>query len=295
MALRFLYRPIFIFGLACLPVVWAADRVVAASDNDGGVLNDDGAAPSDDAGTPDDPSTVLRIPGMPPMQLPPGAHVFGPEGQPLLAPTDHGEGGPADPGPPRRPVTQSQGPQERAKAARAAALKQARAPHATHAALRARALDALFQRLAEASDADEATGIAAAIERVWMESDSDTASLLMSRAVSAQEAGHLPLALTLYDKVLALAPDWAEAWDKRATTRFLGDDLEGAMADLQKTLQLEPRHFSALVAVGFIRERQGQNKRALDAFRKALALNPQQPEIKAIVDKLQIEVEGRDI
>jgi tetratricopeptide (TPR) repeat protein len=293
MPLRFLYRPIFILVLACLPALWAADRVVAASDDNSGVMND-GAAANDDA-VPDDSSGVLRIPGMPPIQLPPGVHVFGPEGQPLLAPTDHSEGGPADPGPPKRPVTQSLSPEQKAKAAKAAALKLARAPHATHAALRAQALDALFKRLAAASDADEATGIAAAIERVWMESDSDTASLLMSRALSAQEAGHLPLALTLYDKVLALAPDWAEAWDKRATTRFLGDDLQGAMADLQKTLQLEPRHFSALVAIGFILEREGQDRHALDAFRRALALNPQQPEIKAIVDKLQVEVEGRDI
>ncbi len=294
MPLRFLYRPIFVLGLACLPAVWPLDRVAAASSDNNGVMDDDGAA-SDDAGVPDDSSGVLRIPGMPPIQLPPGVHVIGPEGQPLLGPTDHSEGGPADPGPPRRPVIQSQSPEQRAKAAKAAALQQARAPHAPHAALRAQALDALFKRLAEASDADEATGIAAAIERVWMESDSDTASLLMSRALSAQQAGHLPLALTLYDKVLTLAPDWAEAWDKRATTRFLGDDLQGAMADLQKALQLEPRHFSALVAMGFILEKEGQERRALEAFRKALALNPQQPEIKAIVDKLQVEVEGRDI
>ena len=47
--------------------------------------------------------------------------------------------------------------------------------------------------------------------------------------------------------------------------------------------------------MGFILEKQGFDKRALEAFRKALLLNPQQPEIKAIVDKLQVEVEGRDI
>lgn len=294
MPLRFLYRPIFVLILACLPAVWAADRVIAASDDNSGVINDDGAA-SDDGGVPDNPSNVLRIPGMPPIQLPPGVHVIGPEGQPLLAPTDHSEGGPADPGPPKRPVTQSLSPEQKAKAAKAEALREARQPQPTHAALRAQALNQLFKKLAAASDADEAMGIAAAIERVWMESDSDTASFLMARALSAQEAGHLPLALTLYDKVLTLAPDWAEAWDKRATTRFLGDDLQGAMADLEKTLQLEPRHFSALVAMGFILEREGRDKHALEAFRKALALNPQQPEIRAIVDKLEVEVEGRDI
>jgi hypothetical protein len=288
MPLRFLYWPTLIFALACLPTV-GIDGAIAASD-DGGAAQDDEVIP------PDDPSgTILRIPGMPPMQLPPGVHVFGPEGQELLAPTDRGEGAPADPGPPKRVPTQGPTPEEKAQAAKAEALKRAMAPHPTHAALRAEALDALFKRLAGAPDADEATGLVDAIERVWMETDSDTANLLMTRALTAQQAGHLPLALMLFDKVLVLDPDWAEAWDKRATTRFLGDDLQGAMADLQQTLKLEPRHFSALVAMGFILEKQGQDRRALEAFRKALALNSQQPEIKSIIDKLQVEVEGRDI
>jgi hypothetical protein len=288
MALRF--PSVLILALACLPAAWAMDGAVAASGDDAGVTNDDNGVPLEG-----DPYSVLHVPGMPQMQLPPGVHVFGPEGQPLLAPSDHSEGGPADPGPPKRFPAQSLTPEEQVKAAKAEALKEAREPLPTHAALRAEALDQLFKKLAAATDADEATGIAAAIEQVWMESDSDTASLLMGRALNAQEAGHLPLALMLYDKVLALDPGWAEAWDKRATTRFLGDDLEGAMADLQKTLQLEPRHFSALVAMGFILEKEAQDRRALEVFRKALALNPQQPEIKAIVDKLQVEVEGRDI
>jgi tetratricopeptide (TPR) repeat protein len=289
MPLRFPYWAILVLAVAGLSAGSAFDRAFAAS-NEAGATNDDDRVP------PDDPSgNVLRIPGMPPMQLPPGVHVFGPEGQELLAPTDRGEGGPADPGPPKRFPTQSQSPAEKARAAKAEALRKAMAPHPTQAALRAQALDALFKRLAGAADPDEETGIATAIEGVWMESDSDTADLLMSRALSAQQAGHLPLALMLYDKVLALEPDWAEAWDKRATTRFLGDDLEGAMADLQQTLKLEPRHFSALVAMGFILEKRGQDRHALETFRRALALNPQQPEIKAIVDKLQVEVEGRDI
>jgi len=288
MPLRLPAWPMLIFAIACLPTAWAIDRAIAASDEDG--------ATQDDPAVPDEPSgNFLRIPGMPPIQLPPGVHVFTPGGPQFLGPTDHGEGGPADPGAPKRPLTPSQSPEERAQAAKVEALRKAMASHPTHAALRAQALEALFKRLAAASDADEATGIASAIERVWMESDSDTASLLMARALAAQQAGHLPLALTLFDKVLALEPGWAEAWDKRATTRFLGDDLEGAMADLQQTLKLEPRHFSALVAMGFIFEKQGFDRRALDAFRKALALNPQQPEIKSIVDKLGVEVEGRDI
>lgn len=287
MPLRLPAWPMLIFAIASLPAGWVVEQALAASDSP--FQGQDAVPPDEGSGS------VLRIPGMPPIQLPPGVHVLGPLGPQPLDPNDHSEGGAADPGPPKIPAMPSQTPEQRAAAARADALKRAMAPHPTQAALRTRALDALFKRLAAAADADEASGIASAIERVWMESDSDTASLLMARALAAQQGGHLPLALTLYDKVLALEPGWAEAWDKRATTRFLGDDLQGALSDLEETLKLEPRHFSALVAMGFILEKQGFDRHALEAFRKALALNPQQPEIRAIVDKLEVEVEGRDI
>lgn len=289
MRLRLYMWPMLILIAAGLSAAWPMDHVIAASDGDG-AQDQDPVAPDDSSGD------FLRIPGMPPMQLPPGVHVYGSDGQELFGPMQ-GRGGEI-PGlaSRKRPTNPSSAsPEERAKAAKAEALKKAVMPHPTHAALRSLTLDKLFKRLATAGDADEAAGIAAAIDHVWMQSESDTATLLMARALAAQQAGHLPLALTLFDRLLSLEPGWAEAWDKRATTRFLGDDLAGAMTDLEQTLRLEPRHFSALVAMGFIYEKQGQDKRALEAFRKALALNPQQPEVQSIVDKLQVEVEGRDI
>ncbi|QAY94568.1 hypothetical protein CWB41_01435 [Methylovirgula ligni] len=248
---------------------------------------------------------VLKLPGMPAMRLPPGVHIFGSDGRELpigpgeglSQPSQFGDGSLA----PHHQLPQQLPPEDaatraaKATAARAEALKRAMAPQPTHAALRAETLDALFKRLAVASDPDEANGISAAIENVWMQSDSDTASLLMQRATVAQQEGHLPLALALYDKVVALAPDWAAAWSKRAGTRLLGGDLAGATDDLQHVLKLEPRQFSALVALGFILEKQGLDKRALESFLKALALNPHQPEIQSIVEKLRSEVEGRDI
>jgi tetratricopeptide (TPR) repeat protein len=240
---------------------------------------------------------MLHIPGMPPIRLAPGVHVFGSDGMELNGPMQGLQSAPSNGlGIHRQlPKPDLATREQKLKAAKAEALKRAMAPQPTHAALRAQALDTLFKRLAAASDPEEASGIAAAIEHVWMHSDSDTADLLMARAMAAQLAGHLPLALALYDRIVSLEPGWAEAWNRRATTRFLGDDLGGAVADLERALKLEPRHFSALVAMGFILEKEGFDRRALDAFRKALALNPQQPEIKSIVEKLQTEVEGRDI
>jgi tetratricopeptide (TPR) repeat protein len=109
------------------------------------------------------------------------------------------------------------------------------------------------------------------------------------------QAQRLPLALSILDRIVAIEPDWAEAWNKRATVRFLADDLDGAMIDLDHVLKLEPRHFGALSGMGFMLQRVGLQKRALEVFRRVLALYPQQPEAQKIVEKLTLEVEGRDI
>jgi tetratricopeptide (TPR) repeat protein len=246
--------------------------------------------------------TVLRFPGMPPMQVLPNGQVVpraqrfpGQQGyeQPAYGQPPYGRQGLQ----PHRSgnLKPSLSPQEKAKAAKAEALKRAMAPQKTHAEIRGEMLDALFKHLGKAADAEEAEAISAAIEKVWLQSDSATANLLMQRGLAAMEAKHLPLALTVFDRLLQLQPGWSEAWEKRATTRLLGGDLDGAVADMHQALKLEPRQFSALAALGLVLHKQGLKKEALEAMRKSLAIDPQQPQIKDIVDKLSVEVEGRDI
>ena len=161
----------------------------------------------------------------------------------------------------------------------------------THAQI----LDRLFVRLAKASDPDEAAGIAGVIERLWMQSGSDTADLLMARAMEAAQASHRDVALSLLDKIVVLDPGWAEAWNKRATLRFLDNDDSGAMEDIGHTLALEPRHFGALSGMGFILKRNGLEKGALTALRRAQSIYPESPDIKKAVDDLVPDVEGRDL
>jgi tetratricopeptide (TPR) repeat protein len=237
---------------------------------------------------------ALRIPGLPPIQLPPGTRVFGPNG-----PVDPESLGPARP---RGEAPRTRPPENEAKPAEAkpdpgkpADPKFKPRPAVREAAQRAGVLDELFKRLAATSDAEEGKGIAGAIERVWLRSGSDTADLLMSRAVAAVQVKDLPLSLELLDKVVAIEPDWAEGWNKRATVRFMTNDINGAMADIDRVLKLEPRHFGALSGMGFILEREGLDKRALEVFRHVLTIYPGLPDIKKIVDKLAPEVEGRDI
>ncbi len=179
--------------------------------------------------------------------------------------------------------------------AEAKRLKQALTPKPAPEAMRKQMLDALFVRLRNASDPGDAQRIAASIERVWLQSDSDTANLLMQRATVSMQARQYPLALLLFDKLVALEPDWAEAWNQRATTRLLAGDTDGAMADINQVMKLEPRHFGALAGMGMILQAAGLDKRALEIFKKALGIYPLEPNIQKLVERLTLEVEGEDI
>jgi tetratricopeptide (TPR) repeat protein len=160
---------------------------------------------------------------------------------------------------------------------------------------RKQALDDLFGRLAKAGDDHEAAVVTAAIQRVWSKSGSDTADLLLQRARDAMKKKDWSLSEQVLDKVIEIQPDWAEAWNQRATARFSEDDYSGSIEDVAHVLALEPRHFGALAGLGFMFQKMEMKPQALRAFRKALDVNPKQDELRKIVDKLAPEVDGTDI
>jgi tetratricopeptide (TPR) repeat protein len=156
-------------------------------------------------------------------------------------------------------------------------------------------LDDLFARLAAAGDETEAKGIAGLIERRFERSGSPTADLLMARSGEALSAKDAALAVELLDRVTRLKPDWAEAWSRRAAAFYMLDDTAGALADIRQALSHEPRHFDSWAALGHVEMAGGNKKRALEAYRRALALHPFMPGLRDIVDKLAPEIEGRDL
>lgn len=156
-------------------------------------------------------------------------------------------------------------------------------------------LDELFERLAASKDQEEADGIAGAIERVFQRSGSDTADLLLNRAQTAMHRKENATAVQVLDKLVIVEPEWAEAWTQRATARFMDGDKFGAVEDLGHALSKEPRHFGALSGLGSVLYSLGYEKRALEVYRRALAVRPHQAEVKQMIDKLAPDVDGRDI
>jgi tetratricopeptide (TPR) repeat protein len=156
-------------------------------------------------------------------------------------------------------------------------------------------LDTLFAALKIAPDAESAKAIEERIWALWMVSGSDTCNLLMGRVKAATDEKDYELAIKLLDAVIELKPNYTEAWNRRATLHFLQKDYGQALTDIREVLAREPRHFGALSGLGLILQEFGDDKHALEAYRRALAINPHLEHIDEVVKTLSEKVEGRDI
>jgi len=160
---------------------------------------------------------------------------------------------------------------------------------------RADQLNALFKQLKGAGSEDEATKIENSIAAIWMKSGSDTVDLLMTWTEDAVHDKNYGLALDYLDRVVTLKPDYAEGWNTRATVEFLNDDYGRSMADIERTLKLEPRHFGALVGLGTILQDIGEDKQALKVYRYVIDLDPHLTNVRdAIKDLTDKGADGRD-
>jgi tetratricopeptide (TPR) repeat protein len=156
-------------------------------------------------------------------------------------------------------------------------------------------LDTLFEALKIAPDAESAKAIEERIWSVWMASGSDTCNLLMGRMKAAADEKDYDLAIKLLDAIIELKPGYTEAWNRRATLYFMQKDYGHALADIREVLVREPRHFGALSGLGLILQEIGDDKHALEAYRRALAVDPHLEHIGDVVKTLRDKVEGRDI
>jgi tetratricopeptide (TPR) repeat protein len=183
----------------------------------------------------------------------------------------------------------------------APALSQAPAPAPRASALpktpaeREKALADLYALLATADDEEAAKAISDAIERIWLHSGSPTIDLLMERAIKAMSEKNPDLAMKLFDHVVELAPDFTEAWNRRAYVYFVQNNVERALGDLRRALALDPNHFKALDGLGQILREVGQKKGALQAFQQLLDVHPFWQGAKQAIEELEREVEGQGI
>jgi tetratricopeptide (TPR) repeat protein len=147
-------------------------------------------------------------------------------------------------------------------------------------------LDGLFTELAEPGREDWER-IEGEITTIWSRSGSPAMDLLLQRGNEALEAEDYATALEHFSALTDHAPDFAEGWNARATTFYLLGEYSLSIADVERVLALEPRHFGAIAGLGFMLEAMGQPELALRALHEVQKLNPNRPTINEAVTRLE--------
>jgi tetratricopeptide (TPR) repeat protein len=135
-------------------------------------------------------------------------------------------------------------------------------------------LDTLFAQLRDPATGSNVLRIEPQIWDQWMHGGTSAQNEALANATQAMNSGAFSAAESRLDMLLAETKTFPEVWNKRATLYFLMGRMDESLADIVKTLELEPRHFGALSGRGMILQRQGKEAQALNAFKQALEIHP---------------------
>jgi len=153
-------------------------------------------------------------------------------------------------------------------------------------------LGELFDLLYDAEHPSEIGALTHLIWQIWSKSGSETTDYLFKAGVRAMAQGDLAKALKRFSAIIEIDPEFAEAWNKRATVSFMMGDYKASVLDVQKTVSLEPRHFGAWSGLGMIYMRLEYHELALKAFRRALKANPHLPGAREQIIELKTIISG---
>ncbi len=155
-------------------------------------------------------------------------------------------------------------------------------------------LPGLFDQLLLAASPEAAAPIEQAIWQAWTQHSDPVIEQLMDKAALGMQIGDAGMAQRALDQVVALAPDYAEGWNRRATFNYMVGRYQDSLDDIEQVLSLEPRHFGALSGKGLVLVALERWEDAAAAFQAALAVDPQMQGAQENLKAVQ-EIMGRDI
>lgn len=156
------------------------------------------------------------------------------------------------------------------------------------------ALDTLYQRLQNAEPA-EADRIGAEIEMQLSRSGSPAMDFLLKRGRDAMQRGDHAAAIGHFTALTDHAPDFAEGWHARSVAYARAGLYGPALADLERALALNPRHFAAIYSLAALLEEVGQPDLALDAYRQVAAIHPHFDDVSRSLERLEAARGGADL
>ncbi len=142
--------------------------------------------------------------------------------------------------------------------------------------------------IAALRDADERVRAVAelALWAVWSRSGDARVDELFSKGVAEMGEQRFPEAIATFTRIIELKPGFAEGWNKRATAYFLAGEFRRSLMDCDEVIKRNPQHFGVLSGYGQIYLRLDQPEKALEYFRRALAVNPNLEGVQGLAEKL---------
>ena len=135
-------------------------------------------------------------------------------------------------------------------------------------------LDTLFIKLRDATDPSAIRTLEAAIWEQWVMVPDMSQRALMMQGIAEMQQQELKASIETFTRLIDVAPDLSEAWNKRATAHWLMGNFTASLADICETVKREPRHFGAYSGLGMIRAQMNEPGRAVAAFQLAKKYNP---------------------
>ena len=157
-------------------------------------------------------------------------------------------------------------------------------------------LGLLFNQLLEIQSSSEADEITLKIWEIWTnDAETEFGQSTMIEGVSLMNRNSLVAAEKLFSELILSSPDYIEAWNKRATVRYMMGQLENSLNDVYVVLSKEPKHFGAMSGLGLIMIQREDFKGALSAYKKLIAIHPFSKDALSLVPILEQRVLGKSI
>ena len=157
-------------------------------------------------------------------------------------------------------------------------------------------LKSLFNELLRSETASSADKITLQIWRIWTnDSSSDSSLYVMEQGINLMNQGRLIAAEKLFSNLILKEPNYIEAWNKRATIRFMMGKMETSLEDVFVVLSKEPKHFGAMSGLGLILQKEKDFEGALRAYKRVLQINPFSRDALGLIPILEKRAFGKRI
>ena len=148
-------------------------------------------------------------------------------------------------------------------------------------------LNRLFNEL-KINNAALVYGTEQKIWKIWSTHPTDEKlTLKLSKGTNLMQGNTLSKAIEIFSDLIELDPNWAEAWNKRATALYLIGDYEGSQKDIDKVLKLEDRHFGALAGQGLVNIKLENYEKAIESYERAQEIYPAMQSPKIMIEQIE--------